>query len=418
MMPTARSPGRTATIGAGGVAAPHRREVEGKDPNAFTRSLAAAERRGAMKGGPDGGGPKGDATAFATGAVPGARAGRDPDVANGEGTGRESSGAHADRTDPIPSDGERTGAVAASGIPGPSLDPSPHRSACPAGTLAPASTAGRSDTRPANGRLDPRAGGDAIAMPSPGAPAIRAAGEGEARRTAPPLASSLASSIDPSREGPPAARRPPDPTVPIRAVTAPGSNARAVPLEVSSPDVVLQPGATLRDLIARHALAGAIVPSPGAPAGSVEGSACPSLQATLGPPAGPLAPAAAIRAVAALVPAPPAEPITLHLRPADLGSLEVELVRRGGVLMVEIRVETPEALRAIEGERATLEAALRERDGVRDGAGEGGRGASVALSMHTPGDARGRERPDDDGERARAPTKEGPTAPVPALRTI
>ena len=73
-----------------------------------------------------------------------------------------------------------------------------------------------------------------------------------------------------------------------------------------------------------------------------------------------------IAARLATVPAPPAaEPVeqrlTLHLHPASLGRLDVEIVRSQASWTIEIRVETAEALRLMESERDSLHTALRGR---------------------------------------------------------
>ena len=54
------------------------------------------------------------------------------------------------------------------------------------------------------------------------------------------------------------------------------------------------------------------------------------------------------------------ERLVIVLEPAALGRVEVEIVRRGGALSVELTVESAVAMRALDAERPSIEAALRQ----------------------------------------------------------
>ena len=180
--------------------------------------------------------------------------------------------------------------------------------------------------------------------------------------------------------------------------TGPGGIASSIAFRDGPAHEALQEAA-LRDVIARHALIGGAAP----PASEPARAAAPAPFATpfAAQLSNPLEPAAAMRAVASLAPAAAAETVSLRLKPADLGLVEVEMVRRGGVLSVELRVETPEALRAVEAERGALETMLRGR--------EDGRGASVGMGL--------RERRERDEHSARMPDG-APTEPDAAARAV
>ena len=97
-------------------------------------------------------------------------------------------------------------------------------------------------------------------------------------------------------------------------------------------------------------------------------------------------PEIAIRAVPELVAsriregAAPSESIQLRLLPRSLGMVEVEITRSPTGMAIEIRIETPEALRLLEAEREAFQNQLRHR------AGE----ATVDISLGERGDAHGR----------------------------
>lgn len=86
--------------------------------------------------------------------------------------------------------------------------------------------------------------------------------------------------------------------------------------------------------------------------------------------------------------------------------MEVEIARRAGGLAIELRVDTPEAQRALEAERGALEDMLRGDEG-RDG------GASVSISLRerSGGDLDGGDRcapdADSDADGAAAPRRFG-----------
>lgn len=154
--------------------------------------------------------------------------------------------------------------------------------------------------------------------------------------------------------------------------------------------------AALRDAIARHALSG-FGPAPVAwSAPAAESITVPGNGLSTTPHGvAPQAPAAAMRLVADLAPAPPSAPVVLRLHPAELGVMEVEIARRAGGLAIELRVDTPEALRALEAERGALEGTLRRE-------GEGGASVSISLRERRGDEAMEGQRatphavPDDD----------------------
>lgn len=151
----------------------------------------------------------------------------------------------------------------------------------------------------------------------------------------------------------------------------------------------------VRDALARHALQGAATTGavfPGAPGiapVAIDRAPLGALAPHAARDAGPVAPGRVGLAIAPRMDAPGDGPrrLVVRLHPAALGEVEVEIVRRGGGLLIELRAETAEAVRALDAERAAIEAQMRGRDGegardpderlalligLREGMGDGG----------------------------------------------
>ena len=178
-------------------------------------------------------------------------------------------------------------------------------------------------------------------------------------------------------------------TVPNRVVAA-----RADPI----PLLALNGG--MRDALARHAMELRLLSAP------VAERPAPTIPAAIATPIGdprPAAPTAApqaptpVSAVPAIAVAvadrPDAAPrrMTLRLQPASLGEVEVEVVRRAGALLIELRVDNADAARALEAERGVMEQQLRARGEAE------GRAVSVAIDLRGEGRGGDDRLPGDEG---------------------
>ena len=180
----------------------------------------------------------------------------------------------------------------------------------------------------------------------------------------------------------------PEPGVPLRERASSWSEGRD-PLDRKGIANALEqmparaPALGLRSDIARHAFAlrmstAAPVPAPPAEAsptsGDVTTHSLPTQASEAPRPGGPAAarpmtPEAIARFVPMLPPGNGApERVVLQLAPQRLGRVEVEIVRLGAAVAIDMRVEAPEALRVLEMQRDTMETALRARPDVENGA--------------------------------------------------
>ena len=99
--------------------------------------------------------------------------------------------------------------------------------------------------------------------------------------------------------------------------------------------------------------------------------------------------------------------LTLRLHPAALGEVEVEIVRRGGMVAVEMRADTPEAVRALEAERSAMEAQLRGR-GEADA-----RGIAIEIGLRDERRDADRQQHGGSGANADAVTVDAESPEVP-----
>ena len=128
----------------------------------------------------------------------------------------------------------------------------------------------------------------------------------------------------------------------------------------------------------------------------------PPAEGTVSPPATEPVPASRVAPVVAhITGAAGPSRLTVRLHPASLGAVEVEIVRRGGMVVVEMRADTPDAVRALEAERSAIEAQLRgriETDGL---------GITVGIGLRgEQGDAHRRQPDENDGEAAMVTDRE------------
>ena len=167
---------------------------------------------------------------------------------------------------------------------------------------------------------------------------------------------------------------------------------------------ITDPTHALRVDLAPHALQPA-APVPPARTDGVAGSATSSN--------GLVPPTAVGSAVASLLRTGRVERLTMVLEPAALGRVEVEIVRHGRGLSIELTTETMAALRALEAERASIETTLRgvASDTIaldlRLGRGEAG----PRHGEHAPAEARLARTRGLDGRSDPAPVVVAPSAP-------